>query len=189
MSTKTPSRAGLPSTWYQQDPILALLYEEWEYWCANAMALLPANAVEMSNEVATAFMQSCLFEGADYENSAGFELMEGRSHQDLPKTANFPLLVFDQHAAKLNCKVTTSVRLFMALLIPRSPGELVMYVHLLKYVQMKDNYRITMMQKLADAFPLGFLNRDSLRQMWEAQKTVQQHNLLDKVSFAEGAAA
>ena len=69
-----------------------------------------------------------------------------------------------------------------------SPGGMVMYIHALRYLQLRGNLESIGMNELAQQFPMGFPTQEALHTLWDAQKAhtfcFKGDNLLDMVGAA-----
>lgn len=174
--TLPPVRVGMPSTYEGLTPDQLQLYKQWEEWCELSRRIIGLRPVSMSNEQAEFFLVSSYLENLDYEKNERTPL------PDFGSRIEAMLRIYDQHAQRLKLKTSVSCKVFISVLLATSPGELVMYLHVLKFLQLKYNYSLTRIQELAYGFPNGFHSPEDLELLWLRQKR-EDGNMLDGISF------
>jgi hypothetical protein len=175
-TTLPPVRVGMPSTYEGLTSDQLHLYKQWEEWCELSRNFLGLRPVAMTNEQSEFFLSSSYLENTAYEEGELTPLPV------LDPSLSFRLRVYEQHAQRLKLNTSVSCKLFISILLAYSLGELVMYLHVLKFLQLKYNYSLTRMQELAYGFPNGFHAPEDLELLWLRQKT-DERNMLDSVSF------
>lgn len=85
----------------------------------------------------------------------------------------------DLRATALGLTFSSTVVTWLAV-IAESPGEAVMYLSVLGFRFGKEH--LVTMDDVVATFPLGFLSREALSKMWDAQKTDEGQNGLDLFS-------
>jgi len=81
--------------------------------------------------------------------------------------------------------VITPACLSLLCYLCESPGTMVMYIHALRYLQMRDKVESIGMNELARQFPMGFPTQEALSTLWDAKKGYvlgwKLDNMLDSV--------
>lgn len=99
------------------------------------------------------------------------QVKEAFQYQVLSKRADWIKLGVNHHVVSFIASIC------------QSPGELVMYCYALKHWQVQNKKPLTMFM-IAEIFPFGFPNRDTLEILWDQQK-IGGANLLDSIMASD----
>lgn len=96
---------------------------------------------------------------------------------------SFTFKVVEKRAKLLGLNMTPAVATIICMLAGGAVGTAIMYIYALRYAQLRDNKISITLSELTNYFPMGFVQKDAISELWVAQKgyTLQQpfDNLLD----------
>lgn len=128
----------------------------YDNWLPNAYSAMRAAMKPMSTTLSRVLMVAT-FSEADGEPVP----------EDVTKQFCYQVLAMRLNS--LDCKLTPWA-LTMAAAVCQSPGDAVMYAHVLAYKAREDKRELTNLSQFVHLFPMGFPDRETLGKIWDTQK-------------------
>jgi len=100
----------------------------------------------------------------------------------IPDFMEFSYKVAKTRAESIHLKINDPSLMLISFLSNGIPGNIVMYLYYLKHHQLQYQEPITIRAMATELFPMGFVTKEALARLWDAQK-VKGSNMLDAISF------
>lgn len=111
-------------------------------------------------------------------------MAESQNLPAIPEVAKtFQYQVIEKRSEAVGLKMTDALKMLLSAIVA-SPGEAVMYVYALLYIQQVEKLSKVDIDAFSIAFPMGFPPESELHKAWDAQK-IKGRNMLDMLTADE----